>query len=100
MNAQHGRIVVVGVTDEKISNPLMCGDLGENGMQVILTQLARSTTGRRERRQRRVRATELVPHRRDGIVKRRSDVSSAVTAVRAGAGHEVQGLALSGMIGG
>jgi hypothetical protein len=50
--AQHGRIVVVRVTDEKIPNPLMCGDFGENGVQVILTQLARSTTCRRERRQR------------------------------------------------
>src|SRR5213075_1689757 len=58
--AQHGRVVVRGVTDEKIPDPLMRGDFGEHSMQVILTQLAGSTARRRERRERGVRATELV----------------------------------------
>jgi hypothetical protein len=50
------------VTDEQVPDTLVRRDPGENGMQVILTQLARSTTGRGERREGGIRATELVPH--------------------------------------
>jgi hypothetical protein len=42
------------VADEKISDPFARREFGEDGVQVILTQLARSTAGRRERRERRM----------------------------------------------
>jgi hypothetical protein len=48
MDAQHGRIVVRARADEKIPQPFDRRELGENGSQVILTQLARSTAGRGE----------------------------------------------------
>ncbi|MGZ7079413.1 MAG: hypothetical protein ACXVJT_08385 [Thermoanaerobaculia bacterium] len=45
------------MADEKIPDALLLRKLRENGVQVILTELARSPTGRRERRQGGVRAT-------------------------------------------
>jgi hypothetical protein len=65
-DAQHCSIVGGIRSDQKIPDPFGGGETGKDRAQVILTQLAGSTTCRRERRQRRV-ATELVLHGRDGI---------------------------------
>jgi hypothetical protein len=48
MDPQHGRVVIRARADKKIPQPFRGRELGENGTQVILTQLAGSTAGRGE----------------------------------------------------
>jgi hypothetical protein len=43
VDAQHSRVVVRGVTDEKIPQPFIGREFRQDRMQVILTELARST---------------------------------------------------------
>jgi hypothetical protein len=45
MDAQDGRVVIRARADKKIPHPFRRRELGENGTQVILTQLAGSTAG-------------------------------------------------------
>jgi hypothetical protein len=48
MDAEHRRVVVRARPDKKIPQPFRRREFGENGTQVILTQLAGSTAGRGE----------------------------------------------------
>ena len=69
-DAQHGGIVVGGVSDEKIPQPFLGRELREDGSQVILTQLAGSTAGGGEGGERRVGRAEFVSHVQDLYVKK------------------------------
>jgi hypothetical protein len=51
------------MTDEKIAERLRPGKLRQDGMKVILTQLARSTAGSGERRERGIGGLQAVMHR-------------------------------------
>jgi hypothetical protein len=54
-DAHDGRVVVGAVTDDKIPQPFLGREFCQDGVQVILTQLARSTAGGGEGGERRIR---------------------------------------------
>jgi hypothetical protein len=54
-DAHDGCVVIRAVTDDKIPQPFLGREFCQNGVQVILTQLARSATGGGEGGERRVR---------------------------------------------
>jgi hypothetical protein len=59
-DANHGRVIAGRISDKKIPGPFAGGEFGKDRAQVILTQLARSTAGRREGRKRRVAAQRVL----------------------------------------